>query len=116
MCICSRYVYKSEIKERLLVMEDVSSSRSAESLASIVQHSIDNAKITGVMVGQSYDGASVMSGVNGGVQAIIRKTHPDATYIHCMAHKLNLVLVAVCKDNDLACIYFNVLQSQYEQF
>jgi len=48
------------------------------------------------IVAQSYDGASVMSGHLNGVQTKIKEHHPTAVYIHCMAHRLNLVVVDVC--------------------
>ena len=54
---------------------------------------IDKQKV----VGQCYDGASVMSGVNAGVQALVRQECPYALYIHCYAHRLNLVLCDACK-------------------
>ena len=44
-------------------------------------------------VSQSYDGASVMSGRCTGVQSRIKEFAPCAIYIHCHAHRLNLVLV-----------------------
>ena len=48
------------------------------------------------LVGQGYDGASVMSGVNTGVQQIIRECAPYAVYVHCFGHRLDLVLVDSC--------------------
>lgn len=44
------------------------------------------------MVGQGYDGCSTMSGIDGGVQGIIRQEYPKALYFHCASHKLNLVI------------------------
>ena len=43
-------------------------------------------------MGQAYDGASLMAGVHAGLQALIRKEVPMATYTHCLAHRLNLAL------------------------
>ncbi|KAM8976908.1 vomeronasal type-2 receptor 26-like [Pelodytes ibericus] len=43
-------------------------------------------------IAQTYDGAAVMSGVSGGVQAIFQKYHPEVIYGHCYAHELNLNL------------------------
>lgn len=57
------------------------------------QISIQNIHI----IAQSYDGASVMSGNMNGVQAKIKEQHPAAVYTHCMAHRLNLVVVDTCK-------------------
>ncbi len=45
------------------------------------------------VVSQGYDGAAVMSGCVSGVQTRIRELAPQAIYVHCHAHCLNLVLV-----------------------
>ncbi|KAH9747456.1 TTF-type domain-containing protein [Citrus sinensis] len=45
--------------------------------------------------GQGYDGASNMRGEWKGLQALILKDCPYAYYIHCLAHRLQLALVAV---------------------
>ncbi|KAG8540294.1 hypothetical protein GDO81_019541 [Engystomops pustulosus] len=42
--------------------------------------------------GQGYDGAATMSGIYSGVQARIAEKEPNALYVHCAAHNLNLVL------------------------
>ena len=43
------------------------------------------------LVGQGYDGASIMSGQQAGVAAIIRDQYaPMADYYHCTMHALNL--------------------------
>jgi hypothetical protein len=47
--------------------------------------------------GQGYDGASNMSGEFNGLQAKIKEENGSAYYIHCFAHKLNLVVVAIAK-------------------
>lgn len=44
------------------------------------------------MIGQGYDGCSVMSGKVGGVAKLIREKYPKAMYLHCSSHKLNLVV------------------------
>ena len=53
---------------------------------------------------QGYDGASVISGNCSGVQARIREVEPQAIYIHCNAHSLNLCLVdstkAICEASE----------------
>uniref|UniRef100_A0A8R7THM1 TTF-type domain-containing protein n=1 Tax=Triticum urartu TaxID=4572 RepID=A0A8R7THM1_TRIUA len=47
--------------------------------------------------GQGYDGASNMSGEFNGLQAKIMNENKSAYYVHCFAHKLNLVVVAIAK-------------------
>ncbi|CAF3976119.1 unnamed protein product [Rotaria sp. Silwood2] len=45
-----------------------------------------------------FDGASVMSGRHAGVQALLRQRYiPNAIYVHCYAHKLNLVICDITK-------------------
>ena len=72
------------------------------------------------MVSQGYDGASVMSGNCCGVQTI-REVAPQAMYIHCNAHCLNLCLVdstkAMCEASEffasLETLYVLLLSSKY---
>lgn len=44
------------------------------------------------LVAQGYDGASVMTGHTNGVQAVIKESCPQATFVHCFSHCLNLVI------------------------
>ncbi|CAF4935770.1 unnamed protein product [Rotaria sp. Silwood1] len=44
-------------------------------------------------IGQTYDGAPCMSGIFNGCQAIIKRFCPDAEYMHCTSHLLNLALI-----------------------
>ena len=68
------------------------------------------------LVGQGYDGASVMSGSNKGVQQIVRQYAPLAMYTHCYAHRLNLVLVDSCKSVIDASDFFGLLEKLYVFF
>ena len=56
-------------------------------------HQLDPSQI----ISQGYDGGSVMSGSLSGAQAQIRQYSPNAIYIHCNAHCLNLCLVESVK-------------------
>lgn len=71
LCVCIRYIYDAVLKERVITMEDVSLSRTADSLANIILPFLSRIGITAIMVGQSYDVASVTSGVKNGLQKII---------------------------------------------
>lgn len=44
------------------------------------------------VIGQGYDGCSTFSGHLSGVHQRFREIHPKAIYVHCAAHRLNLVL------------------------
>ncbi|CAB4036429.1 Hypothetical predicted protein [Paramuricea clavata] len=50
-----------------------------------------------VLTGLAADGASVMSGELSGVQALPKKKYPWLIYIHCVAHRLNLVINSLSK-------------------
>ncbi|XP_066981185.1 zinc finger protein 862-like [Macrobrachium rosenbergii] len=65
-------------------------------------------------VGQTYDGASVMSGTNSGVQRLFREeVAPEATNIHCYNHRLNLMIVDVVKSVKIADQFFGLFESIY---
>ena len=66
-----------------------------------------------MIVSQGYDEASVMSGSCNGVQQRIRDVAPCASYIHCHAHVLNLVLVDCAKNNSHASEFFSIIQALY---
>ena len=51
--------------------------------------------------GQAFDGASNMSGIKNGVQALMKREQCKALYVHCLAHNLNLCLKDVTNSCDL---------------
>ena len=51
------------------------------------------------LVAQIYDGAANLSGSRSGVQTRIKDHYPYAHFIHCYAHKLNLILQKACFQN-----------------
>jgi hypothetical protein len=87
----------------------------AKSLASLILNTLQTQglDIETYLVGQGYDGASVMSGINKGVQQIVRQSAPLALYIHCYAHRLNLVLVDACQCIREANDFFALLEKLY---
>ena len=48
------------------------------------------------LVGYAFDGASNMSGHLSGERARLGETYPQAVYVHCANHSLDLVLQEVC--------------------
>ena len=83
----------------------------AEGLATYIldmlqQHGLDPSKI----VSQGYDGASVMSGHCTGMQQHIKHVAPQALYVHCYAHCLNLVLVDTAKTIPQASEFFALME------
>ena len=65
------------------------------------------------IVSQAYDGASVISGKCSGVQQLIKEMAPEATYIHCYAHCLNLALVDTTKHVSDAADFFTLMEILY---
>lgn len=64
-------------------------------------------------VAQCYDGASVMSGSFTGVQKRIADIIPQAVYIHCYAHRLNLCLLNSIQDISAVVNFFDTVQGVY---
>uniref|UniRef100_A0A8C2PTZ0 DUF4371 domain-containing protein n=1 Tax=Cyprinus carpio TaxID=7962 RepID=A0A8C2PTZ0_CYPCA len=88
-----RYIHNDDIYEEFLDFVPAD-GLDAESLLVTVKGALAKFNIDkNACVGQCYDGASVMSGCNNGVQEKFRREVPHAVYIHCHAHRLNLVLV-----------------------
>ena len=65
------------------------------------------------LVGQGYDGASVMSGKHSGVSARIQSLAKHAFYVHCNAHFLNLVIVDTVRAVPEVSCFFSLLQRLY---
>ncbi|XP_071705044.1 uncharacterized protein [Rutidosis leptorrhynchoides] len=59
--------------------------------------------------GQGYDGASNMQGEFNGLKALILKDNSSAYYIHCFAHQLQLVVVAIAKHHEGVRNFFDML-------
>jgi len=66
--------------------------------------------------GQSYDNAANMSGQYNGLQAKIKELSPQADYIPCSAHSLNLVGESAAEICEEACRFFELLQELYNFF
>ena len=89
----------------------------ADSLLRSIQQTLSQCNIDKNMcVGQCYDGAAVMSGSKSGVQQKFKKDVPQALYIHCHAHRLNLVLVDVVRNVEAAAEFFETIQMLYNFF
>ncbi|CAF1263221.1 unnamed protein product [Adineta ricciae] len=63
-----------------------------------------------------FDGASVTSGCHAGVHVHLRKFMPKAVYVHCSAHRLNLVISDTCKAVYYMLDYFSIVVNIYSFF
>ena len=94
MSICIRYLHEN--KHQTTIKEDFicflkAKRTTGEFLASLLleyaeEKHLDLKKLRG----QCYDGGSNMSGCHNGVQARVKKIYPQAEFVHCKAHCLNL--------------------------
>ncbi|KAL4131520.1 hypothetical protein QTP88_008815 [Uroleucon formosanum] len=66
--------------------------------------------------GQGYDGAAVMKGFYSGLQKRIKDKVPTASYIHCCAHNLNLVISDAVKSNQKVQFFFDTVQAVFNFF
>lgn len=114
MSVCIRYVHSGQVRERFLGFLDVL-KLDAQSLATALIAYLDENNLSiKNCVGQSYDGASVMSGEFAGVQKFIRdSSNYPCPYVHCYAHRLNLVLVDVAKRVEFVGKIFGLFEAIY---
>ena len=117
LAIVLRYVdlESATIHERFLTYVEAQ-HMNAEGLSAYIlntlqqqQHRLDPSKI----VSQGYDGASVMSSHCTGVQQHVKQVAPQALYVHCYAHSLNLVLVDTTKTVPQAYEFFALMETLY---
>ena len=106
LAVCLRFIDKSARPcEHFLGVVHVSDTTSL-SLKEAIQSLLTRHHLTLSQIrGQGYDGASNMKGEIKGLKTLIMKESPSAYYIHCFAHQLQLVLVAVAKGNN-DCVWF----------
>jgi len=105
--IILRYVTdESKLVERFLGFFNVSEDRTAEGLFNLMNSVLHKFDFKTKLIGQCYDGASVMAGHLNGVQAKIKEVAPMALFTHCLAHRLNLVLQHGCSANTKCRVFF----------
>nr|XP_017218827.1 PREDICTED: zinc finger MYM-type protein 1-like isoform X2 [Daucus carota subsp. sativus] len=99
MAIVVRFVDKNGyVRERFLDLvhvKDTTSLTLKTEICAILSH--QNLSVQNIR-GQGYDGASNMRGEWNGLQALFLKECPYAYYIHCLAHQLQLALVAATRE------------------
>ncbi|XP_003739986.1 zinc finger MYM-type protein 1-like, partial [Galendromus occidentalis] len=97
LTLCLRYVTsrndRKVVVENFLMYCEVSDKTgvglASQILRNLTAQNIDVTK----MRGQGYDGCSAMSGRFKGVQTVIKASIPEALYVHCASHCLNLAVV-----------------------
>ena len=92
LALVLRYVTATGVKERFVRFEDVTSGKRADDITGLIIRFLVENECLGKVVALCFDGAAVMSSGLNGVQAKVKERAPLALFIHCYAHRLNLVL------------------------
>jgi hypothetical protein len=100
--LCVRYVGVDSdeemcVKESFLGFAEASSTTGEELATTIMAKLREYGIVTQAMRGQGYDGAANMAGKFSGVRTRIQTEIPEAYYVHCYAHCLNLAVVKSCQ-------------------
>jgi hypothetical protein len=94
-----------------LGFSDVSADGTASALAERVIDCVVQYGFGSNIVAQTYGGAAVISGELNGLQTKVRDKFPNAMFIHCTAHKLNLVLSQSVSSIKECNVFFKTLNS-----
>lgn len=95
-----RYLNKRNIYERFWTFLRVT-DKTANGLTGYIENELNTLilDLPTKSIAQTYDGANVMSGATGGVQAKIKQTYKYAHFIHCYANQLNLFMQKATSQN-----------------
>ncbi|KAJ4447509.1 hypothetical protein ANN_09516 [Periplaneta americana] len=88
-----RYVYSiANVQERFIGFTNVSSGKTAAAWFQHVEGVIAEYNVGNKLIAQTYDGASVMAGNINHLKTKVQGKYPQALFVHCYSHVLNLVL------------------------
>ncbi|KAJ3703545.1 hypothetical protein LUZ61_007250 [Rhynchospora tenuis] len=112
MAVILRFVNKQgSIVERFLAVVHVKETTSLSLKTSLEELFCKHKLSFSRLRGQGYDGASNMRGEFNGLKALILKENSSAYYVHCFAHQLQLVLVAVAERHKRIATLFNTIST-----
>lgn len=107
LSVCLRYLVRDPISQEISIKEDflefiIVTSTKGEHLAKLLIQTLEGTGINiANMRAQGYDGAANMSGKYNDVQVRICQVVPEALYVHCKSHCLNLAIVHSCSDKSI---------------
>ena len=100
--ICVRYVNNNMLPQEVFLGMYEATDTTGEALCRIIGDVLLRFNLPlSSLRGQTYDGASSMSGQYTGCQALVKQKNPLALYVHCGAHCINLVMETVATCNPL---------------
>ena len=111
-----RYICEDKPVERFLCFEEMQGGKAVDFRDKLLQLLEKFGLNPKLIRGQAMDGCSVMSGAHGGLQALVRQISPSALYVHCMAHRLNLMLAKASTSSVPMKSFFGLLESLYSFF
>ncbi|XP_008244548.1 PREDICTED: zinc finger MYM-type protein 1-like [Prunus mume] len=102
---------KGQVIERFVGVKYVSDTTSSK-LKEVIEQLISSTNLSiSRLRGQGYDGVCNMIGELNGLKTHILREYPQAYYVHCFAHQLQLALVAVTKGNENIATFFTMASS-----
>ncbi|KAJ6639284.1 Zinc finger protein [Pseudolycoriella hygida] len=115
--VAVRYVLNGKALESLLGFL-TTKELDADSMTELILSKISNAGLDShKILSQCYDGAKVISGNNGGIRRIIQnKIKRLIPYVHCINHRLHLVVIASINGVYLAKSFFENVKLIYSFF
>lgn len=103
--------------ESLLAMPTLANDHlDAHSMSDLILQTLSDAGLNkDHILSQCHDGANVMSGMKGGVQAVIQgRLKRKIPYVHCFNHRLHLVIVECISSISLHAQYFDQCRLLYK--
>ena len=110
---CFRFVNEGQIEERFYDLTRLKETN-AQTIVKGVLPTTEKLCSSATLLELGGDGASVMSGCYKGVGAKLRIRYPWLLYIHCAAHRLNLVVAAYFRTVSEANNVINVSKSLHD--
>lgn len=108
--IILRFLKDDKPVERFLTFVNVT-DRSSLGLSNTLKEELNTYNLEQKLIAQTYDGASVMSGIRGGVHVLMKEDYQFAYFVHCYAHQLNLILKNACHSSKEIRIFFSSLSA-----
>ncbi|XP_065679785.1 zinc finger MYM-type protein 1-like [Hydra vulgaris] len=115
---CGKLVIRElwEVKERFLKLEELEKKKGSDITKLVLNVLEENELDIKNCRGQGYDNGANMAGIYNGVQALIRQNNPQAIFIPCSPHSLNLCAVHAIESSVPAKSYFGNIQKLYNLF
>uniref|UniRef100_A0A3Q2Z865 TTF-type domain-containing protein n=1 Tax=Hippocampus comes TaxID=109280 RepID=A0A3Q2Z865_HIPCM len=95
MAIVLRYVVNNTLIERFLELIEVT-DKTAFGLSDAIQQVLEPLHLAEKLIVQTYDGAAMLSDGEGSVQTLMSLKYPNAVFVHCYSHQLNVTLQQAC--------------------